>query len=97
MTRKQKRLAGIGIIGAVVGLSVALASFALRDEIVFFFDPTDVLVEQKVSAGDRFRLGGLVADDSVNKNNTIVKFTVTDGSHSVDVSYDGILQSYCFC
>ena len=91
MTRKQKRLTGIAVIGAVVALSVALASFALRDEIVFFFDPTDVLVEQKVKPGERFRLGGLVADGSVDKNNTIVKFTVTDGENSLNVSYDGIL------
>ena len=91
MTRKQKRLVGIGIIGAVLGLALMLASFALRDEIVFFVDPTDVITEQKVKPGERFRLGGLVADGSVRKEETLVYFTVTDGSNSLDVQYDGIL------
>ena len=91
MTRKQKRLAGIGVIGAVLGLAVMLASFALQDEIVFFFDPTDVVAEQKVKPGDRFRRGGLVADGSVRKADTLVHFTVTDGSNSLNVQYDGIL------
>ena len=86
MTRKQKRLVGIGIIGAVLGLALMLASFALRDEIVFFVDPTDVITEQKVKPGERFRLGGLVADGSVRKEETLVYFTVTDGSASLSGS-----------
>ena len=91
MTRKQKRLAGIALIGLVIGSAFALASFALRDEIVFFFDPTDVLVEQKVKPGERFRLGGLVADGSLRKEETVVHFTVTDGENSLNVQFDGIL------
>lgn len=91
MTRKQKRLTGIAVIGAVIGLSVLLVSIALRDEIVFFFDPTDVVVGQKVKPGERFRIGGLVAEGSVSKESTIVSFVVTDGANSVPVQYDGIL------
>lgn len=91
MTRKQKRFAGIAVIGAVVALAVALASFALRDEIVFFFDPTDVVAGNKVQPGERFRIGGLVEDGSLSKDNTIVSFIVTDGDNSVPISFDGIL------
>lgn len=91
MTRKQKRLAGIAGIAVIVGLSIMLASFALRDEIVFFFDPTDVVEGQKVEPGERFRIGGLVADGTLKKENTKVSFIVTDGLNSVPVEYDGIL------
>jgi cytochrome c-type biogenesis protein CcmE len=59
MTRKQKRFAGIGIIGSVIGLAVLLVSIALRDEIVFFYDPTEVVSGTKVSPGQNFRIGGL--------------------------------------
>ncbi|MEM7289874.1 MAG: cytochrome c maturation protein CcmE [Pseudomonadota bacterium] len=91
MTRKQKRLAGIATIGTVLAISLLLASVALRDEIVFFFDPTDVVVGGKVKPGERFRIGGLVADGSLDKTDTVVSFVVTDGQNSVSVEYEGIL------
>lgn len=91
MTRKQKRFAGIAVIGTVIALAIGLASFALRDEIVFFFDPTDVVTGNKVQPGERFRIGGLVKDGSVLKDATVVSFIVTDGANSVPISFDGIL------
>ena len=91
MTRKQKRFAGIGIIGAVIGLAILLVSIALRDEIVFFYDPSEVVSGQKVLPGQNFRLGGLVEDGSVIKEDTKISFVVTDGESSVPVSFEGIL------
>ena len=91
MTRKQKRFAGIGIIGAVIGLAILLVSIALRDEIVFFYDPSEVVSGTKVSPGQNFRIGGLVEDGSVVKQDTLVTFVVTDGENSVPVRFDGIL------
>ena len=91
MTRKQKRFAGIGVIGAVIGLAIFLVSVALRDEIVFFYEPTEVLSGNKVSPGENFRIGGLVADGSVVTKDTNISFVVTDGESSVPVSFEGIL------
>lgn len=91
MTRKQKRVLGIAAIGSVLGLAIFLSAMALRDEIVFFFDPTDVVVGGKVKPGQKFRVGGLVEEGSVQKQDTFVKFVVTDGAHSVPIRYDGIL------
>lgn len=91
MTRKQKRFAGIAVIGTVIGLSLLLVSVALRDEIVFFYDPTEVVVGTKVQPGQNFRIGGLVADGSVEKSGTRISFVVTDGDNSVPITFDGIL------
>ena len=91
MTRKQKRFAGIAVIGAVIGLAALLVTTALRDEIVFFYDPTEVIENAKVRPGENFRLGGLVADQSVKKTDAVVEFTVTDGQNSINVTYDGLL------
>jgi cytochrome c-type biogenesis protein CcmE len=44
----------------VLGLAVFLVVYALRDTIVFFHTPKEV-VEKQVPAGKRIRLGGLVA------------------------------------
>jgi len=91
MTRKQKRLTSIGVIGLVIACALGLAAIALNDEIVFFYDPSDIVVGNKVAPGQKFRIGGLVEDGSVSKQSTQVSFIVTDGAHSVPVTYDGIL------
>ena len=91
MTRKQRRLTLIGAGLGVLGLAAALVLFALRDSIVFFNSPTDV-VEKHVAPGSRIRLGGLVKQGTlVRGDNLQVSFEVTDGNKSVSVSYTGIL------
>jgi cytochrome c-type biogenesis protein CcmE len=91
MTRKQRRLALIGTGLAVVAVAVALALSALKDSIVFFNSPTDV-VEKQVAPGTRIRLGGLVKPGSVVRGDHLaVRFEVTDGNRTIEVRYQGIL------
>ena len=91
MTRKQRRLVLIGSALAVLVLAVALVLTALRDSIVFFNSPTD-LVEKQVAPGARVRLGGLVQEGSVARGDNLqVRFAVTDGRHTIPVAYQGLL------
>jgi cytochrome c-type biogenesis protein CcmE len=91
MSRKQRRLALIGTGLAVVAVALGLALSALRDAIVFFNSPTDV-VEKRVAPGTRIRLGGLVKPGSVVRgDNLAVRFEVTDGNRTIEVRYQGIL------
>jgi cytochrome c-type biogenesis protein CcmE len=91
MTRKQRRLILIGSGMAVLAVAVALMLNALRDSIVFFNSPSDV-VEKHVAAGTRIRLGGLVKSGSlVRGNNLAVRFEVTDGKNGIPVNYQGVL------
>jgi cytochrome c-type biogenesis protein CcmE len=91
MTRKQRRGLLITVAVAVLAAATLLVLSALRDTIVYFRTPSDV-VTQAVKPGQRFRLGGLVADGSVQRGQgTTVSFTITDTDKSVPVSYTGIL------
>jgi cytochrome c-type biogenesis protein CcmE len=91
MTRKQRRLTLIGGSLGVLALAAVLVLNALKDSIVFFNSPTDV-VEKHVAPGTRIRLGGLVKEGSVQRgDNLAVRFEVTDGNKAVSVSYQGIL------
>ncbi len=91
MTRKQKRLALIAGLGLVLVAALGLILTALRDQIVFFRSPTEV-VEGKVKSGDSFRLGGLVETGSVTREpGQVVRFVVTDGANKVRVSFVGLL------
>ena len=91
MTRKQRRLVLIGTSLGVLGIAAALVLNALRDSVVFFNSPTDV-VEKNVQPGTRIRLGGLVKDGSLQRGeNLAVRFEVTDGNRAIAVAYRGIL------
>lgn len=90
MTRKQRRLILIGVGGLMLAIAAALVLTALRDSIVFFNSPTDV-VEKKVQAGTRIRLGGLVQPGSLTRKDVDAAFDVTDGKNVVRVTYRGIL------
>ena len=91
MTRKQRRLVLIGSGVGVLAVAVALMLNALRDSIVFFKSPSDVM-EKNVRSGTRIRLGGLVQNGSlVRGNNLSVHFEVTDGKHGIPITYQGVL------
>ncbi len=91
MSRRQRRLALIGSGLAVLAVAVALVLGALRDSIVFFNSPTDVIANN-VAPGTRIRLGGLVKQGSLVRGRDMqVRFAVTDGKHSIPVSYRGLL------
>src|SRR5262245_27845381 len=91
MTRRQRRLALIGSALGVLALAVALVLTALKDSIVFFNSPTDV-VEKQIKPGTRIRIGGLVKAGSVQRGDSLaVRFDVTDGKSTVPVAYQGLL------
>lgn len=90
MTRKQRRLILILIAGAVLALAAALVLVALKDTIVFFNTPTDI-VQKPPAAHARLRLGGLVEHGTVRRDGAVVEFQVTDGKNKVLVKYEGLL------
>jgi len=90
MTRKQRRLSVIAGLGLVLALAVGLILFALRDQIVFFYSPTEIH-EKAVAAGTPVRLGGLVKQGSWKKSGDKNDFVVTDGTTDMVAHYTGIL------
>ena len=88
--RQNRRLALIALIGAALALTVFLVTMALREQIVFFKSPTDI-VTQGLAPNERVRIGGLVKDGSVARNGQTVSFTVTDTAHDLPVQFTGIL------
>ena len=91
MTRKQRRLTLIGVAGSILALALGLVLYAMRDTIVFFHAPADV-VAKGVQPGTRFRLGGLVKEGSIRKSeNQVVTFEVVDARSSLPVRYQGLL------
>ncbi len=91
MTRKKRRLTLIGLAGTVLAVAAALVLVALNDRIVFFYSPSDIAAKAPPS-GARLRLGGLVAEGSVQRGSDgSVSFAVTDAAQTVQVTYRGLL------
>lgn len=90
MSRKQKKLAVILGLALVLALAAALILTALRDQIVFFYSPTELSIRPEL-AGDAVRVGGLVLDESWIKTGEQNVFVITDGETELVVNYFGLL------
>ena len=91
MTRRSRRLALIAVALAVVGAAAGIALYALRDNIVFFYSPSEI-AEKAVESSARLRVGGLVkAGTLVKSPGQNVAFVVTDGARDLKVAYQGLL------
>jgi cytochrome c-type biogenesis protein CcmE len=91
MTRKQRRFSLIFSALLTLGLAVGLVMFALRDNIVFFYGPSE-LAQKEPLPGARLRIGGLVKQGSLRREgNQTVRFVVTDLKQEVEVTYTGLL------
>lgn len=90
MKPRHRRAALIVAGVAVLGVATTLVLSAFRQNLVFFYTPTDV-VANKVPANQKFRVGGLVEAGSVKRDGVRVTFRVTDTAQTITVAYDGIL------
>jgi len=90
MKRRHKRIAFIVV--ALAGLSVAafLVASAFRNNLVFFFSPTQVAAKE-APVNRTFRIGGLVQEGTLKRDGLEAQFIVTDTAASIPVVYKGIL------
>lgn len=91
MTRKKRRLYVVLLALLGLGTAAALTLSAFEENIVFFYSPSDL---EARPPGDRsVRIGGLVAEGSIDKqaDGLTTVFKVTDMSATVPVRYVGIL------
>lgn len=95
-TRKRQRLMVMMLVVGVLALAAFLIVFAGRQTGSFnlFLQPSAVL-QTDVQPGQRFRLGGLVADGSFTKRDDglTFDFTVTDCAADIPVVFKGMLPS----
>jgi cytochrome c-type biogenesis protein CcmE len=92
MTPRRKRLFAVLAIVAGVGLATALAMLAFEDNLLYFYNPTQVAAGE-APTGRTFRIGGLVSQGSVQRDqgSLEVRFVVTDFKESIPVRYEGLL------
>ena len=62
---------------------------SLEENIVYFFSPSEIYDKPNISFNERIRIGGLVKEDSIIKDQTSIKFIITDLKKEIIVSYSG--------
>lgn len=90
MKPRHKRVAIIVAALAGLGVAAGLVLNALQSNVAFFFTPTQV-VAGEAPKNRAFRIGGMVREGSVKRDQMTVHFVVTDTAKDVRVSYTGIL------
>lgn len=92
MKPRHKRLTmlagGLAALAVVAGLVLG----AFRQNLVFFFTPSQVAANE-APQGKTFRIGGMVENGSVKRqpDGVTVRFVVTDTAKSIPVEYRGAL------
>ena len=87
--RRGRVLLGAGVIAAALA---GLVMTGVRQSVVYFVTPSELLAAQGQAAGKAYRLGGMVlpgshAQDPATREH---RFVVSDGKASVPVHYRGI-------
>lgn len=92
MKRRHKRIIFICVSLAAIGLATWLVLGAFRQNLVFFFSPTQVAAKE-APTNKTFRIGGLVENGTLKRDadGLTVRFSVTDTANTIPVVYKGIL------
>ena len=89
---RKQRLYVVLFVVIFSSAAIGLVSYALRGNINLFFPPTEVAAG-KAPVGQPIRVGGMVAEGSVQRSDDslVVRFDITDFQATVPVEYEGIL------
>jgi len=90
MKPRHKRAAIIAGGLAALGLAAYFVLNAFESNLVFFFTPSQI-ASGEAPKNRTFRVGGMVKNGSIKRDNLTVSFVVTDTAKEVAVSYTGIL------
>ncbi len=92
MTPRRKRMWAVAIVLVGAGIATALGLRAFRDNVFFFYTPTQV-AQGEAPLERTFRVGGLVVPGTVEREpgSLEVQFVLTDNAKTVKVAYARIL------
>ena len=95
MIKRKKRIYLICLLFVTIAVSVYLILWALRDNIVFFYSPSEIHQKKiygEINESSKLRLGGMVKEFSIQQlNDGSINFIITDFNKEMLVMYKGII------
>ncbi len=94
LTRKAKsRVNLLLVLFVTFGLFIFFIFKSLEDNLVYFFSPTEINNKMDISYKEKIRVGGLVKENSINKDETSINFIITDLKNEIIVLYSGSIPN----
>ena len=95
MNKSKDRIIMISFLLIISATSLFLILFALRDNVIFFYSPSEVqkkFYNNEINNESLVRLGGLVLDKSLHRDKEgNIYFIITDLKKEINVLFSGIL------
>ena len=85
----KSRIKFLTILMLLLTIVIFLILKSLEENIVYFFSPTEIYDKPNISLNKKIRIGGLVKEESIKKDQTSIKFIITDLKNEIIVSYNG--------
>ena len=85
----KSRIKFLMILMLLLTIVIFLILKSLEENIVYFSSPTEIYDKPNISLNKKIRIGGLVKEESIKKDQTSIKFIITDLKNEIIVSYNG--------
>ena len=79
------------LLSATVIIFLVLKS--LKENVVYFFSPSEIYNKPNILLNEKIRIGGLVKENSIIKDQTSIRFIITDLKKEIIVSYNGLVPN----
>ena len=89
----KSRIKFLMILMLLLTIVIFLILKSLEENIVYFFSPTEIYDKSNISLNEKIRIGGLVKEESIKKDQTSINFIITDLKNEIIVSYNGLLPN----
>ena len=66
---------------------------SLEENVVYFFSPTEIYNKSDISLNKKVRIGGLVKEGSINRQEDTINFIITDLKNEIVVTYNGLVPN----
>jgi len=89
---RRRRIILVTLIVAAVAVAASAMVYGISQNMTYLFTPSQVLAGRAADYRS-FRLGGMVKPGTIerSRDSLRVRFVVTDGDHTMPVTYTGIL------
>lgn len=91
--KSRNRLLILFLFLVVLGSFTILIINTLKDNLLYFFTPTEIKNKEDIASNKILRIGGMVKKDSVKSSRSGVEFIITDFKNEIQVTFDGSLPN----
>jgi cytochrome c-type biogenesis protein CcmE len=89
----KSRIFFLGLSFFIIGLVVFIILKSLEENVVYFFSPTEIYNKSDASFNTKIRIGGLVKEGSINRQEDAINFIITDLKNEIFVTYNGLVPN----